>query len=80
MDLDSFEIKHWRKHPATEELVNRLLETVEERRKMWGRGVFTHESVEATAMRNAQEIAYVQAIEAVVDAIDGMVEEAEEES
>lgn len=78
IDLGSHEIKAWRQHPATQELIKRLKETREERKEMWASGHFTHEDAIATSVMNAKELAYVQMLDTVIDAVDELVEEAVE--
>ena len=58
--------EQWLQHPVTQRLLQALSERVDDFRLAWADGRYTHETIEASAMKNAQSIGQTQGIEGVI--------------
>lgn len=64
----------WLRHPCTQALKQALYGDFMGIYDSWGNGEFTKDSVDATAQANAKALGQIQATEAVVEWIEGIVE------
>lgn len=68
----SDEVKGWMHHPVTEAHLKRLKEAQEEIKESWANGVYTTESIEGTAQKNAEAIGAYRQIDQILIDIEEM--------
>lgn len=78
--VDRSEVETWLKHPCTQALRYALMGDFMGLYDSWGNGEFTKESVDGTVQSNAKALGQVQAIESMVDWIDGLLLTKEDQS
>lgn len=66
------EIEAWYRHPITQALRFSLMGDFMGLYDSWGNGEFTKESSDGTVQANAKALGQVQAIESMIDWIDGL--------
>ena len=70
MSINNRDRHEWAHHPVTQEFLNSLKETRQERQDLWGRGGYTADSRDGTLQLNAEAIGAVGVITSLVDLIE----------
>lgn len=76
---DAHEKDSWYRHPLTRALVLRLRAGREDILERWEEGLYTHETIDATALKNAHVLAVVQTFKDVLEEIADIANSKEEE-
>lgn len=71
------EVMAWLNHQCTKDLVERIRFTRDDTVHKWTQGAFVAETAEGTAQKNAQALAWVQALDGVLQDIEDLKEDRE---